>query len=115
VRYREGWLMRLTEAQQMRQDIYNLEKDVARLKDAVAACQAQIDEAKTDKLVKSAKRGKAEHTKELKAAKAALAEAKKAFAALDDADREYAETTPVVPQESVEAHAGLAAADGGAQ
>jgi len=103
--------MELAEAQQLLDDVRNLEKDVDRLKAAVQTCEDQILEAKTEKLVKSAKRGKAEHNRELRAAKNRLAEAKKAVK--PKADRELAEATAVVPQESVEAHAGLAAADGG--
>jgi len=101
------------EAQQLLQDVSNLTADVTRLEVAVAACQAQIDQAESERLVKSAKLGKAEHNRELREAKKRLSEAKKAVAAMPDADRELAEVTPVVAEESVEAHAGLAASNGG--
>jgi len=106
--------MDLKEAQQLLDDVRNLTADVSRLEEALAATEAQIAEAKSERLVKSAKLGKAEHTSELKEAKKRLADAKKAVAAMPEADRERAEANPPIPQESVEAHAGLAGADGGA-
>lgn len=104
--------MELAEAQQLLEDVRNLEADVARLQAAVTACEDQIIEAKTDRLVKSAKRGKAEHKRELRAAKNRLTEAKRAVKAIPADLREAAEPPPV-PQEHVEVLAGLAGATGG--
>lgn len=104
--------MELAEAQQLLEDVRNLEKTVARLQDAVQACDDQILEAKSERLVKSAKRGKTDHNKELRAAKNRLAEAKKAVKAMPSEAREAAEANPIVPQESVDAHAGAASAGG---
>ena len=104
--------MDLAEAQQLFEDVRNLEADVARLDAAVTACEDQILEARSDKLVRSAKRGKAEHKRELRATKNRLTEAKRAVKAIPADVRAQAEPAPV-PQEHVEAHAGVAGARGG--
>lgn len=104
--------MDLKEAQQALQDVTNLEADVTRLEEAIAQTSDRIDRAQTPRDVKSLKASMAAHAKELKVAQKALSEAKKTVVEIPEADRKMAEVTPIVVTESVEAHAGLASANG---